>query len=101
MAHAARAPDMDVDVLGVAHDRLADRPAERQASRARGHGVLYDIDREGDDLARPCLDLAKDARERHGEAVVDVDLVDHGQVEILLDHFRGICEASSGSPMTV
>src|ERR1700733_3229974 len=30
MAHAASAPDMDVDVLWVAHDRFADCPAERQ-----------------------------------------------------------------------
>ena len=51
--------------------------------------MLHDVDREGDDLARPFLDLAEDARERHGQTVVDVDLVDHGQVEILLDHFRG------------
>jgi hypothetical protein len=33
MAHAASAPDMDVDVLGIARDRAADGAAERQATR--------------------------------------------------------------------
>ena len=51
--------------------------------------MLHDVDREGDHLARPRVDLAEDAAQRHGEPVVDVDLVDHGQVEILLDHLRG------------
>ena len=34
MAHAARAPDMHVDLLGIAHDRTADRAAEREAAGA-------------------------------------------------------------------
>ena len=89
MAHAAGAPDMDVDILGVAHDRSADRLPKRETTRPGRHGVLHDVDRERNDLARPFLDLAKHAAQRHGEAVVDVDLVDHGEVEILLDHLRG------------
>ena len=62
--------------------------------------MLHDVDREGDDPARPFLDIAEHAAQRHGQTVVDVNLVDHGQVEILLDHFRGDMRASSGSPMT-
>src|SRR6516164_5714930 len=89
MAHAAGAPDLDVEILGVASDRLADRLTERETARPRRHWVLHHVDREGYDLARPFLDLAEDARERHREAVIDVDLVDHCEIEVLLDHLRG------------
>src|SRR5271166_5906869 len=89
MAHAAGAPDLDVEIFGVAPDCLADRLAEGEAARPRRHGVLHDIDGEGDDLARPRVDLAEYATQWHREAVVDVDLVDHGQVEILLNHLGG------------
>src|SRR5574337_1094114 len=89
MAHAAGAPDLDIEILGIAPDRIANRPAERETARSGGNGMLNDIDGEGDDLARPRVDLAEDAGERHREAMIDVDLVDHGEVEIPLDHFRG------------
>ena len=61
VAHAAGAPDLHLEILGIALDRLADRLSEREAARARRHGMLHDIDGEGDDLARPGVDLAEHA----------------------------------------
>src|SRR5579863_5306264 len=51
--------------------------------------MLHYVDREGNDPARPFLDLAEYATERYGETMIDVDLVDHGEVEIPLDHLGG------------
>jgi hypothetical protein len=51
--------------------------------------MLHDVDGKEYDLARSRVDLAEDAAKRPREAVIDVDLIDLGQVEILLDHLRG------------
>jgi hypothetical protein len=86
MAHAAGAPDLHVQGLVIALDRLADRLPEHEAAASRGHWVLHHVDREGNDRARPSLRLPEHERQRNGQAVVDIHLVDDGQVEVVLDH---------------
>src|SRR5450759_295679 len=86
VAHAAGAPDLHVERFVVGLDGLADRLAEHVAAPARGRRILHDIDRERNHRARPRLRLAAHQAQRHGEAVVDVHLVDDGQIEIVLDH---------------
>src|SRR5271166_2879909 len=61
MAHAAGTPDLDVEILGIAPDRLSDRLSEGEAAGPRRHGMLHDIDGERYDLARPRVDLAENA----------------------------------------
>ena len=95
MTHAARAPDVDVDVLVVALDRLADRLAQVEAALATGHRVLHHIDRKRNHRARPSVldrvQLAAHQRQRHREAMVHVHLVDDGQVKVLLnDRLRNV-----------
>src|SRR5262245_54660470 len=86
MAHAAGAPDLHVERLVIGLDRLADRLPQHEAAPARRRRILHDIDRERDDRAWPGLRLAEHQAERHGQAVVDVHLVDDGEIEIILDH---------------
>ena len=74
-----------------------------RASKQRlpdGHRVLHDVDGERDHLARPRLGCAAHQRQRHREAVVDVHLVDDGQVEVLAGSPTARCaQASSGWPI--
>ena len=85
VAHAAGAPDLHVQILPKALHRRADRLAQHPAAVARGHRIGDDVDRERNDLARPFLRLAEHQRQRHGQAVIDVHLVDDGHVEIVED----------------
>src|SRR5690348_10523820 len=86
MAHAAGAPDLNVERLVKTVDGLADRLAEHVAAAARGRRVLHDVDREWDHRTRPCLWLAAHQAQRHGQAMIDVHLVDDGKIEIVLNY---------------
>ena len=85
VAHAAGAPDLHVEVLVVALDGTAQRPAQLQAAAPGRDGVLHDVDNQRDDRARPRVGLPEHDRQRHGAAVVDTHVVDEGQVEVLAD----------------
>ena len=85
----AGAPDLDVEVLGEALHRAADRLAQAEAAVARWRRIGHHVDRQRDDLARPCIRLAEHHRERHGAAVIDVHLVHDGHVEIIEDQALG------------
>src|SRR5450756_2821205 len=89
VAHAAGAPDLDVERLVVGLDGLADRLAEHEAAPPGGRRVLHDVDGKRDHRAWPGLRLAAHQAHRHREAVVDVHLVDDGEIEIVLDHRLG------------
>src|SRR6185436_11842081 len=86
VAHAARSPDLDPQRLVVPLDRFANRPAQLEAAAARGDGVMHDVDGERNHATGPGRRLAAHQAERHRQAVVDVHLVDDGQVEVVLDH---------------
>src|SRR5579863_1060434 len=86
VAHAAGTPDLHIERFFVGFDSLADRFAEHEAAPARWRRVLHHIDRERDHRARPCFRLAAHQAERHRQTVVDVHLVDDGQIKIVLDH---------------
>ena len=88
VAHAARAPDLHVQVFVKALDRAADGLPQLEAAAARRHGVLHDVDGERNDLEGPGAIgrlLAAEHGQRHREAVVHVHLVDDGEVEVFLD----------------
>src|SRR5215469_2746929 len=85
MAHAPGAPDLDLERLVVALDGAADRLAEREAARPRGNWVLHDVDRKRNHPARPSVGLAAYEAQRDRQTVVDIHLVDDGEVEVLLD----------------
>ncbi len=89
MAHAAGAPDLHLEVIVVALDRLADGLAQVQATPARRHRVLHHVHRERDHRTGPGLRLAAHQRQWHRQAVVHIHLVDDGEVEVLLDHRLG------------
>src|SRR5262245_3027501 len=55
VAHAARAPDLHIEIFVETLDRLADRLSERIAARARRRRVKDDVDHERNDAAGPRL----------------------------------------------
>src|SRR5215470_9093881 len=85
VAHAAGTPDVNRNVLGEALHGPADRLAQTVAAVAGRGRVLHDVDGERDDPHRPLPGLAVDQGQRHGEAVVDVELVQQGEVELVED----------------
>jgi len=89
VAHAAGAPDLDLEGRVVGFDRLADGAPQIEAAPARRHRVLHDVHREGNHRARPRRGLPAHQRQRHGEAVVDVHPVHDGEVEVVHDHRLG------------
>ena len=70
-----------LEVLREAVDRAADRLAEIVAALAGRRRILHDVDGERDDRAGPFLRRAEHEIERHGQPVIDLHLVDDGQVE--------------------
>ena len=89
VAHAAGAPDLDVERLVVRLDGTADRAAQGEAAPAGRDRVLDDVHRERDHPARPRVGLAEHQREWDGEPVVDVEPVHEGQVEVVEDDALG------------
>src|SRR5215831_7940428 len=85
VAHAAGAPDVDREVLAVALHRPADRLAQHVAAVAGRRGVLHHVHGQRDDPHRPLVRLAVDQGQRHGEAVVHVELVHQREVELVED----------------
>ena len=85
VAHPAGAPDLHVEVLRKAFDRARDRLAQCPAALARWRRIGDDIDRERDDRGRPGLAFAEHHAQRHGQAVVDIHLVDDRHVEFVED----------------
>src|SRR5215831_20964896 len=98
MAHAPGAPDLDLERLVVALDGAADRLAEREATRPRGNRVLHDVDRKRNHRARPGVGLAAHEAQRDRQTVVDIHLVDDGEVEVLLDDRLGDMSGELGMP---
>ena len=91
VAHAARAPNLHVERLVVAFDGFANRLAQGKAAGTRGHGVLHHIDVEGYHQAGPLGGAAKHQVQRHGQAVIDLQVIDDGQVKVLLnDRLRNV-----------
>ena len=89
VAHAARAPDLHVEILGEAVDRAGDRLAQPPAAIARRRRIGDDIDRHRDHPARPGVGLAEHQAQRHGQAMVDIHFVDDGHVEFVEDQALG------------
>src|SRR6266536_64677 len=85
VAHAAGAPDVDREVVVEALDGPTDRLAQVVAAVTGRGWVLHDVHGERDDLHGPLVRLAIDKGERDGEAVVDVELVHQGEVELVED----------------
>ena len=82
----AGAEDHDLDVLGIGLDRLADRLAQHVAAVPGRRRIHDHVDRQRNDLERPFLLrvlLAAQEVERHRQAVIDLHLVDDGQVELV------------------
>jgi hypothetical protein len=72
---------------GSSYDSIALRIALPRLKQRRPDGsVLHDVDRERNHRARPGLRRTAQQVQRHGQAVVDVHLVDDRQVEVVLDH---------------
>ena len=85
VAHAAGAPDLHIQVFVEAFHGLANGATQRQAASARWHGIQHHVHGHRNDLHWPGFGLAEHDRQRHGETVVHVHLVDDGEVEVLLD----------------
>ena len=86
VAHAAGAPDLHVEIFVERLDRATHRLAELHSSDCPDGGgyrttlTASGITRHGQRR------LTEHQRQRHGEPVVHVHLVDDGEVEVLLDH---------------
>lgn len=81
--HAAGAEDHHAQVFVERLHRAADGLAELQAAGAGGRRILHDVDRQRNDRAGPSLHLTEGQRQRHGQAVVDLHLIDDGDVEFI------------------
>src|SRR5574343_1611851 len=89
VAHASRAPNVDVQVAIVTLHRFAYGLPQLETAPAAGHGVLHHVDRERDAGARPGVfgrvQFTTHQRQGHGQAEVHVHLVHDSQIEVLLD----------------
>src|ERR1035438_3454844 len=85
VAHAAGAPDVDREVFAEARRGPADRLAQAVAAVTGRRRVLHHVHGERNDLHRPLVGLAVDQGQRDGEAVVHVELVHQGEVELVED----------------
>src|SRR5579864_6343955 len=83
MRHAASAENHHAQIPIEAVDRLADRLAEHEAAMPGRRRILNDIDTERDDLEGPFLGLTAEQRQGHGEPVIDLHLVDDGEIEFI------------------
>ena len=83
VAHATRAPDLHVEVFREAIHRAGNRLAQRPAAVARRHRVGHHVHGQRHHLARPLVGRAEHHRQRHGQAVIDIHLVDDGHVEFV------------------
>src|SRR4051812_28834507 len=83
--HPAGAEDHDPQVLVERFDGLADRPSQHVAAVSGRHRVDHDVDGERNDGTGPLARLAEHQGERYGEAVVDLHLVDDGEIEFVED----------------
>src|SRR3954447_25449367 len=86
MAHATGTPDLNVERLVKCLHGLADGFTEHVATPGRGRRVLHDIDRKRDHRTWPRLRLTAHQAQRHRQAMVDIHLVDDGEIEVVLDH---------------
>ena len=83
VGHPAGAEDHYPQIVVVLGHGLADGPSQVEAPLARGRRVLNHVHRQGNDRERPGLGLTAGHRQRHGQAVIHVHLVDDGQVEFV------------------
>ena len=98
MAHAAGAPDVNIQVGVITVDGAANGLTQLKTTATRGHGILNHVHRKGNDRARPGNGGrlgarryfrhggAAHQRQRHGEPVVHRHFVHDGQVKIVLNH---------------
>src|ERR1700733_15720878 len=98
VAHAAGAPDVHGEVLAVARHGPPDRLAQHVAPVPGRRRVLHNVHGQRDDAHRPLVGLAVDQRQRHGEAVVDVELVHQREVELVQD--QRLCQVRGQVGMT-
>ncbi len=85
----AGAEDHDLEVFGIGFDRLPQRLAEHVAAMPGRWRIHHHVDRERNDLERPLLVwslLAAQEIERDRQSVIDLHLVDDGDVEFVEDH---------------
>ena len=85
MAHPARAPNLHIEIVVETVHRSRNRFTKRPAAIARWRRIGDDVDGERDDLARPFVRSAEHHRQRNGQAVIDIHLVDDGHVELVED----------------
>ena len=64
VAHAARAPDLHVEIRIEAVDRAAQRPAKLITAKSRGRRVLHDVHRERDHEAGPGVSAGRTSATR-------------------------------------
>ena len=83
--HAAGAEDDDAQILRERLDGAPERLAEVAAAVARRRRELHDIHGQRNDPAGPFLRLAEHQGERHGQAMIDVHLVDDREIELVED----------------
>src|SRR6185369_12313051 len=86
VAHSAGTPDLNVERFVVSLNSLSDCLAEHVATPPGGRRVLHDVHRKRDHWTRPRLWLAAHQAQWHGQAMVDIHLVNDGKIEVVLDH---------------
>ncbi len=89
VAHAARSPDLHVEIFRIARHGPRDRLAELPAAVAGGRRVGDDVHRQRHHLHRPGLRLPEHQRQRHRQPVIDIHPIDHRQVEFVEDAALG------------
>ena len=84
MRQPAGAEDHHLQILGIGLDRPAERLAQHVAAMPGRRRIHDDVDGQRDHRARPCvLRLPEQQVHRHGQSVIDLHLVDDGEVELV------------------
>src|SRR5215470_12440373 len=83
MRHAAGAEDDHTQIFRIRFYGFLDGPAEVVAAVAVRWRVLHDIDGQRNNFARPFLGLPEHERQRHGETVVHIQVVDDGEIKLV------------------
>src|SRR5262249_31331372 len=89
MAHATRTPYLHIQRLVIAFHCFPYRVSEVEAAATRWCWIQDNIDRKGNNLARPRIAAAENQRQRHSAPMVHVHLVDDGEIEIVLNDRLG------------
>ena len=83
VGHAARAPNLDIQVFVILIQCSTNCLPQLKTTLPSWYGVLNHVDRKGNHRAGPGCWLATHQRERNGQAMIHIHLIDNCQIKVL------------------